>query len=177
MLKTFLRRRAAERGFTLIELMIVIAIILIIAAIAVPKLSNQRQNAQEMAAIQQIRTLHQSLIQYYGQFGRYANSLAELGPPASGSPGPQASDLIPKSLADGRGTGYLFTLTGTPSGYTINANPEQFGSSGRRTFYSDQSGVVRQNWGQEPATANSPELAAGAANPVAPAAPAAPAAK
>jgi prepilin-type N-terminal cleavage/methylation domain-containing protein len=159
-----LRRRAAERGFTLIELMIVIAIILIIAAIAVPKLSSQRQNAQEMAAIQQIRTLHQAQIQYYGQFGRYASTLAELGPPASGSAGPQAADLIPKSLADGKGTGYLFTVTGTPSGYSINANPEQFGSSGRRTFFSDQSGVVRQNWGQEPATANSGELSGGAAS-------------
>ena len=140
---TSLRRRAAERGFTLIELMIVIAIILIIAAIAVPKLSSQRQNAQEMAAIQQIRTLHQAQIQYYGQFGRYATTLAELGPPASGSAGPQAADLIPKSLADGRGTGYLFTVTANPSGYSINANPEQFGSSGRRTFFSDQSGVIR----------------------------------
>jgi prepilin-type N-terminal cleavage/methylation domain-containing protein len=167
---TSLRRRAAERGFTLIELMIVIAIILIIAAIAVPKLSNQRQNAQEMAAIQQIRTLHQAQIQYYGQFGRYATTLAELGPPASGSPGPQASDLIPKSLADGRGTGYLFVVAANPSGYVINANPEQFGSSGRRTFYSDQSGVIRQNWGQEPATANSPELSGSAASSNTPAA-------
>ena len=168
-----MRRRAAERGFTLIELMIVIAIILIIAAIAVPKLSNQRMNAQEMAAIQQIKTVHQAQIQYYGQFGRYAITLAELGPPASGSAGPQASDLIPKSLADGRGTGYIFTVIGTPSGYTVNANPEQFGSSGRRTFYSDQSGVTRHNWGQEPATANSPELAGSSASPAAPAAPAA----
>jgi hypothetical protein len=117
-----------------------------------------------MAAIQQIRTLHQAQIQYYGQFGRYATSLTELGPPASGSAGPQASDLIPKSLADGRGTGYLFTVASNPSGYVINANPEQFGSSGRRTFYSDQSGVIRQNWGQEPATANSPELSGSAAS-------------
>lgn len=158
MIRTSLRRRAAERGFTLIELMIVIAIILIIAAIAVPKLSNQRQNAQEMAAIQQIRTIHQTQLQYYGQFGKYAANLAELGPPASGNAGPQAADLIPKSLADGKGTGYIFTVQGTPAGYSVNANPEQFGSTGRRTFFSDQSGVIRQNWGQEPATANSPEL-------------------
>ena len=153
-----LRARARRAGFTLIELMIVIAIILIIAAIAVPKLSSQRQNAQEMAAIQQIRSIHQAQLQYYGQFGRYAANLGELGPPASGSEGPQASNLLPKSLADGKGTGYLFVLQGTPSGYTINANPEQFGASGRRTFFSDQSGVIRQNWGQEPATNNSPEL-------------------
>jgi type IV pilus assembly protein PilA len=153
-----LRRRATERGFTLIELMIVIAIILIIAGIAVPKLSSQRQNAQEMAAIQQIRSIHQAQLQYYGQFGRYAQTLAELGPPASGSAGPQASDLLPKSLAEGKGTGYAFTVQGTPSGYVVNANPQQFGSTGRRTFYSDQTGVIRENWAQEPATGNSPEL-------------------
>jgi prepilin-type N-terminal cleavage/methylation domain-containing protein len=159
---TSLRRRAAERGFTLIELMIVIAIILIIAAIAVPKLSSQKQTAQEMAAISQIRSLNQAQIQYYGQFGRYANSLTELGPPASGATGPSAADIIPKSLADGRGTGYIFTMAGTQGGYTINANPEQFGSTGRRTFYSDQTGVIRQNWTQEPAGVNSAELSAGA---------------
>ena len=155
-----LRQIRRERGFTLIELMIVIAIILIIAAIAVPKLSSQKQQAQEMAAIQQIRTLHQAQLQYYGQFGRYATSLTELGPPASGTAGPAAADIIPKTLADGHATGYSFTMAASPEGYSINANPEQFGSTGRRTFFSDQTGVVRENWGQEPATATSSEIGA-----------------
>lgn len=154
-----LNRQRNQRGFSLIELLIVIAIILIIAAIAIPKLNNQRMNAQEMAAIQQIRTIHTAQIQYYSQFGRYAATLAELGPPASGGQaGPQASDLIPQTLAGGKNTGYVFTLQAIPTGYAVNANPEAFGNTGRRTFYSDQTNVIRQNWGQEPATANSPEF-------------------
>ena len=149
------RRR---RGFSLIELLIVIAIILIIAPIAVPKMNNQMQAAHEMAAIRQITTIHQAETQYYSQFGRYATSLAELGPPASGAATPAAADLIPKVLADGRNSGYLFTVTASPTGYSVTAVPEAFGNSGRRTFFSDQTLVVRNNWSQEPATVTSPEI-------------------
>ena len=151
-------RQRSQRGFSLIELLIVIAIILIIAAIAVPKLNNTRMNAQEMAAVRQIHTIHTAQIQYYSQFGKYAISLAELGPPASGAAGPQAADLLPKTLAEGKNSGYIFTVQGAPTGYTVNANPEAFNSTGRRTFFSDQTQVIHQNWGQEPATANSPEF-------------------
>lgn len=158
MLLTRLERRGNRRGFSLIELLIVIAIILIIAAIAVPKLNNQRMNAQEMAAIRQIGTIHTAQIQYYSQFGKYAGTLAELGPPTSGQAGPQASDLIPKTLAEGKNTGYVFTVALSPTGYTVNANPEAFGNTGRRTFFSDQSQVIHQNWGQEPSTVTSPEF-------------------
>src|SRR5262249_6534306 len=101
------RRRRNRLGFSLIELLIVIAIILIIAAIAVPKLNNQRMAAQEMAAVRQIHTIHTAQIQYYSQFGRYATTLAELGPPTSGSPGPTGADLIPKTLTEGKNTGYV----------------------------------------------------------------------
>lgn len=156
MLETMRRRH--QRGFSLIELLIVIAIILIIAAIAVPKLNSTRMNAQEMAAVRQIHTIHTAQIQYYSQFQKYAAALAELGPPTSGAAGPQAADLIPKTLSEGKNTGYVFTVTAIPTGYAVNANPEAFGNTGRRTFYSDQTQVIHQNWGQEPATANSPEF-------------------
>jgi len=152
------RRRRNRLGFSLIELLIVIAIILIIAAIAVPKLNNQRMAAQEMAAVRQIHTIHTAQIQYYSQFGRYATTLAELGPPTSGSPGPAGADLIPKTLTEGKNTGYVFTVQKTPTGYGVNANPEAFNSSGRRTFYSDETQVIHQNWGQEPSNVNSPEF-------------------
>jgi|SRR4051812_5642119 type IV pilus assembly protein PilA len=148
------RRR---RGFSLIELLIVIAIILIIAAIAVPKMNNQMMAAHEMAAIRQVTTIHQAETQYYSQFGKYA-TLQELGPPASGAASPAAADLIPKVLADGKNSGYVFTVQNTPTGYAVTAVPETFNSTGRRTFYSDQTLVVRNNWSQDPATANSPEI-------------------
>jgi prepilin-type N-terminal cleavage/methylation domain-containing protein len=169
--------RKARAGFTLIELLIVMAIILVIAAIAFPQMGKQLMAAHESAVIQQIKTLHQGEIQYYSQFGQYATSLTQLGPPASGAAGPTAADIIPKNLADGHASGYIFTVTGTPTGYAINAVPEQFGSSGSRTFYSDQTLVTRNNYTQEPATANSPAIGSAltqaASTGTAPAAPAA----
>src|ERR1039458_2874294 len=149
-----LQRR--RRGFSLIELLIVIAIILIIITIALPRLSRARMYAQETAAVAAIKPLHTVQVQYYSQYGRYAASLTELGPPTSGAAGPAAADLIDGTLASGLKQAYKFTMTGNPSGYIINANPESFGNSGSRTFFSDQTMVLRQNYGQEPATANRP---------------------
>jgi type IV pilus assembly protein PilA len=156
-MEQFSKRRRA-RGFSLIELLIVIAIILIILAIAVPKLGNARMNASEMAVIREMQTVNTMQTQYMSQFGRFAANLAELGPPASGAAGPQAADLIPASLSSGDKDGYVFTLTGTPSGYTLTATPKVFNTSGRRTFFSDQNMIIHQNWSAEVANASSPEL-------------------
>ena len=93
-----LRRR---RGFSLIELLIVIAIILIIITFALPKLTRARMYAQETAAIAAIRTIHTAQVQYYSQFGRYATSLTELGPPASGNANIGSADLIDATLGAG----------------------------------------------------------------------------
>jgi type IV pilus assembly protein PilA len=147
-----------RRGFSLIELLIVIAIILIIITIAVPKLQRARMYAQETAAIGAIRTIHTAQVQYYSQYSRYAASLTELGPPASGSAGPAAADLIGNDLAGGLKQGYKFKVTGVQGGYQVDAEPDAFNSSGSRTFFSDQTMVIHQNYGQEPATLNSPEL-------------------
>jgi len=154
------RRRPFERGFSLIELLVVIAIILIILTIAVPQMSKSQMNAREMAAVAVLGTINKAEVQYYSQFNQYATSLAQLGPPASGggAEGPQASGLIPPGLAAGSSGGYNFTLSQSAEGYSVSAVPKVFNSTGRRTFYTDQSGITRQNWGQDPATANSPEL-------------------
>jgi type IV pilus assembly protein PilA len=154
------RRRASQRGFSLIELLIVIAIILIILSIALPQMSKSRMQAQEMAAVAQIGTIQKAQVQYYSQFGQYAAALTQLGPPSSSgaAEGPQASGLIPASLANGSGSGYNFTVTQTPTGYSVTAVPKAFNSTGRRTFYSDQTGIIRENWGQDPATPQSAEI-------------------
>ncbi len=147
-----------RRGFSLIELLIVVAIILIIITIALPKLGRARMQAQEVSAIAAIRTLHTAQVQYYSTYGRFAVSLAELGPPASGSANASAADLIGNDLSGGDKSGYKFTLTGNQAGYVINASPVAFNSSGSRTFYSDQTMVIHQNSGPEPATPTSPEM-------------------
>ncbi len=152
------RNHRRQRGFSLIELLIVIAIILIIITVAVPKFQKAQMFARDMAAQKAIQTIHQMEVQYQSQYGRYANSLTELGPPASGAPSPAAADLIDNSLASGVKSGYKFTLTGGNGGYVITAVPETFGTSGSRTWYSDQTMVIHYNAGPEVATASSPEV-------------------
>jgi type IV pilus assembly protein PilA len=153
------RRTLREAGFSLIELLIVVAIILVLLGIMLPQVNKIRENGNETRAVAEVRTLNLAQTQYSSQFGRFANSLAELGPATgAGSEGPSASGLIPTDLAKGVSNGYNFTLTGNGAAYTISAVPVAFGSTGRRTFYSDQSGVIHQNWGAEPATAQSDQF-------------------
>lgn len=150
------RKRRNRAGFSLIELLIVIAIILIILAVALPKLTRARTFAQEMAAQKAISTIHTAQTQYYSQYGGYATSLTQLGPPTNGAPGANGAELIDRDLASGDKGGYKFTLTQTPTGYAIAAAPTQFGTSGTHTYFSDQSMAIHQHDGQEPATVNDP---------------------
>jgi type IV pilus assembly protein PilA len=127
-----------------------------------PKLNNARRYAQETAALKAISTLNTAQVQYNSTYGRFAASLTELGPPTSGNANASSADLISSDLAAGEKQGYRFTLAASPVGYTITAVPTAFGSTGSRTFFSDQSLVIRENYGQEPATANSPEVGSAA---------------
>jgi len=150
-----LKRR---RGFSLIELLIVIAIILIIITIAMPKLTNAKKFAQETAALRAIQTIHTAEVQYNSQYGRYAVSLVELGPPASGAASAAAADLIGNDLANGTKQGYKFTVAGNAGGYIVNANPVTYGTDGNKTFFSDQTMTIHENVGPEPATGTSKEV-------------------
>jgi prepilin-type N-terminal cleavage/methylation domain-containing protein len=156
------RRRDRQGGFSLIELLVVISIIMIILFFAGPKLLSILQSSRETGAITAIKTIQTEQFHYQSTFNRFASTLTQLGPPATGGTvGPEAADLIPASLATGHASGYLVTMTATPNGYTVLAVPQN--GAGRRTFYSDESGIVRENWGAEPATANSPEVGSSSA--------------
>jgi prepilin-type N-terminal cleavage/methylation domain-containing protein len=153
-----LRRTKNRRGFSLIELLIVIAIIIIIITMAVPKYNSAQRYVRETAALNSIQTIHKMQTMYQSQYGRYAASLAELGPPASGAPSPASADLIGNDLANGVKQDYRFTLTASQGGYIVTAVPVTYGTSGNKSFFSDQTMVIRENYGPEPATAQSKEI-------------------
>jgi len=138
-----------QKGFSLIELLIVVAIILIIAAIAIPNLLRSKMAANEAAAVAALRTINTSSVAYSTTYGQYPGALASLGPMAAGSnPTSATADLIDSVLAAGTKSGYTITYTGaTSSGvvgsYTITAAPVTQGVSGQRGFFTDQSGVIR----------------------------------
>lgn len=135
------------------------AIIAVILGVAIPLLQKARLNAEETMVVRELHTIGQAQTQYQSQFGKYATTLIELGPPVRGGvDGPQAAHLIPANLASGEKNGYVFSMTTSAGKFAIIAIPKAFGNTGRRTFYLDQDGVVHQNWGSEPASADSPEF-------------------
>lgn len=143
-------------GFSLVELLIVVAIVVIITAISTTNLHKSRIYAQETAAMRHISAIHVAQAQFYAQYGRFASNLLELGPPASGGSNASAADLLPAELAQGTKGGYQFSVQSSNTGYTVNANPVTYQISGRRTFFSDQTLVLRESPGPEPATVTSP---------------------
>jgi type IV pilus assembly protein PilA len=139
-----------QKGFSLIELLIVVAIILIIAAIAIPNLLRSRMAANEASAVGSIRTINTACVTYsttYPGVG-YPTTLAQLAPAATASS--TAADLIDSVLSAGTKSGYSFVMTNgggatTPqTQYTVAGAPLS-ASSGTRYFFSDQSGVIRGN--------------------------------
>jgi len=141
--------RSREDGFSLIELLIVVAIILIIAAISVPNLLRSRMAANEASAVGSLRTINTACIAYSTTFGGFPSTLSNLG--SSGAVTSTSADLIDNVLAGGTKTGYTFTyIPGPVAGgiipvYTLTASPVVAGQTGQRYFYTDQSAVIRFN--------------------------------
>jgi len=138
-----------EGGFSLIELLIVVAIILIIASIAIPNLLTARMSANEAAAVEAVRTINTAQIMYHSNYPEegYASTLAALGGSGCAPPGPASACLIDTQLASGTKSGYSFTLagvTGTPATvYQVIASPIAPNQTGVRYFCSFADGVVR----------------------------------
>jgi prepilin-type N-terminal cleavage/methylation domain-containing protein len=140
-----------QKGFSLIELLIVVAIILIIAGIAIPNLMHSKMSANEAAAVEALRTLNSTAVMYSMSYGGFPHTISDLGP-ANGSTNPTAAsaDLIDSVLATGVKSGYKFTFAvaaADPAGnvlaYSITASPTVPGTTGQRSFYTDQSGTIR----------------------------------
>ncbi len=163
-----------QRGFSLIELLLVVIVILILAAVAIPNLMRARMRANEGSAVASLRVITTAAVTYFTSYANgFPPNLATLGPPAA-LPTCDAADLLDGLLGQDPANkrGYTMTLApgpanpGAPPGcaspgsnaYAINADPTAPGTTGDRFFFTDQSGVLRFSTAG-PATGADPPIA------------------
>jgi prepilin-type N-terminal cleavage/methylation domain-containing protein len=145
-------RNRLTAGFSLIELLIVVAVILIIAAIAIPNYLNSKMRANEASAVQSLRNISTAQVVYSTTYGvGFPTTLVQL----SGNmvtTDQNNAGLIDETLAGGLKSGYVYTYIplsydsqGHVLTYSLNADPQVAGGSGQKHFYTDQTCVIRMN--------------------------------
>lgn len=141
-----------DRGFSLIELLLVVAVILIIASIAIPNFIRSKMRANEAAAVQNLRNITTAEVVYSTTYSiGYSPTLGALGG-NSVTVDATAAGLIDEVLASGVKSGYTYSYSvissdplGHVTAYSLTADPAVAGTSGVNHFYADQSGVIREN--------------------------------
>ena len=147
---------AREDGFTLMELLIVISIIVILMLIAIPTANTIRKHTDEVSAQKSLQTLEQAQSMYATNYpvNGFACSLTALsGEASSGPPSPTAAQLVNGQLATGIKDGYIFNITNCQkvtvnnndriTGYTITAVPATVGKTGDRGFCVESGGAIK----------------------------------
>ena len=149
--------RPNEEGFTLIELMIVLSIIIVLMALAIPQMLKMKKTANETSAVQTMRTIGQAESNYNSAFPTtgYGCPLTTLGgDPKSGAPSAAASQFLDPSLAAaGQKSGYTFTVTcGSKvtvnnqdmyTSYELTGVPQTVGKTGDRGYCSDENNIIK----------------------------------
>ncbi len=152
------RERRHQAGFTLMELLIVMSVILILMAVAIPNYMNMRSQANETAAEEELRTINSAEIQYQTNYpaNGFSCNMAQLGgDPKTGAPSPQAAQLIPADLASGYKSGYVFAVSNCTkvtvnnadvyTSFEVTAVPQSVGKTGHRGFCMDQTGEIKSD--------------------------------
>ena len=139
-----------EKGFSMIELLIVIAVIGIIASLVVPNLVKSKTVASEGTALSAVRSVVTAQITYSAKAGSgsFAADLTEL----------ESAGLVDSVLGSGTLEAYSLSLSGNSSGFEVNARPLNYGNTGTRSFYSDESAVIRYTTANAAATSSSPGI-------------------
>ena len=154
-----------EQGFSVIELLIAAAIILVIAAIAIANLIRSRIAANQASAIESCRMINTAEVVYYTTYSiGYSSSLLQLAPPATGAVADtHAAGCLDRVLAGGMKSGYLFVYApaaldaaGHYQQYTLNANPSQPDVSGTSYYFTDDTHVLRSRTGAPASETDSP---------------------
>lgn len=136
-------------GFTLLEMLIVIAIILIIAAITIPSMTAAKVHADEASAVASIRAINQAEVSYMASYEGYAETLANLGGAEPCTRSAATACLLDQSLAGGEKSGYKFVAVGNNpangmyTSYFVGAAPVVFDRTGKRLFCSTDKNVIR----------------------------------